>query len=146
MTLSSSVDVSSAGADGSDLAVSRQLATTLATTDVADLPPPVLAEATRAVLDWLGSGLAGALEPPARLTQRVVAALGASDQATVLAAGRASAAGAALANGVAAHILELDDLHKGSTLHGAAPIIPAALAVAEREHADGRAFLLAVVL
>src|SRR6185295_16403667 len=61
-------------------------------------------------------------------------------------AGRASAAGAALANGVASHILELDDVHKGSTLHAAAPIIPAALAVAEREHASGRAFLLAVAL
>ena len=42
--------------------------------------------------------------------------------------------------------LEFDDVHKCSTLHPAAPIIPAALAVAEREHADGRAFLLAVTL
>jgi 2-methylcitrate dehydratase PrpD len=64
----------------------------------------------------------------------------------VFSAPRSSAAGAALANGVASHILELDDVHKGSTLHAAAPIIPAALAVAEREHADGRAFLLAVVV
>ncbi|MEW5917092.1 MAG: MmgE/PrpD family protein, partial [Gemmatimonadota bacterium] len=32
------------------------------------------------------------------------------------------------------------------TLHAAAPIIPAALAVAEREHADGPAFILAVAL
>src|SRR6185369_12376766 len=62
------------------------------------------------------------------------------------ASGRSSAAGAALANGVASHILELDDVHKGSTLHPAAPVIPAALAVAEREHATGRAFLTAVVV
>ena len=61
-------------------------------------------------------------------------------------AARSSAAGAALANGVASHILELDDVHKGSTLHAAAPVIPAALAVAEREHADGKAFILAVAL
>jgi 2-methylcitrate dehydratase PrpD len=64
----------------------------------------------------------------------------------VFSAGRSSAAGAALANGVASHILELDDIHKASTVHAAAPILPAALAVAEREHADGPAFLLAVVL
>ena len=51
-----------------------------------------------------------------------------------------------MANGVASHILELDDVHKGSTLHAAAPVIPAALAVAEREHASGAAFLLAVAL
>jgi 2-methylcitrate dehydratase PrpD len=75
-----------------------------------------------------------------------VAGLGASNQATVFNGGTSSAAGAALANGVASHILEFDDVHKGSTLHAAAPIIPAALAVAEREHADGKAFVLAVAL
>ena len=129
-----------------ELPVSRRLAETLAATRYADLPPAVVAEAQRAVLDWLGSALAGALEPPARMAQQVVAGFGMSDEATVLSAGRASAPGAALANGVASHILELDDVHKGSTLHAATPIIPAALAVAERERADGPAFLLAVAL
>ncbi|MBZ5622504.1 MAG: MmgE/PrpD family protein [Acidobacteriia bacterium] len=126
--------------------VTRQLAETLAAATYADLPPQTIADTQRAVLDWLGSALAGAVEPPARMAQRVVAALGTSQEATVFAAGRSSAAGAALANGVASHILELDDIHKGSTVHAAAPIIPAALAVAEREHADGRAFLLAVAV
>lgn len=126
--------------------ISRLLAEALATTTFADLPLAVTVDAKRTLLDWLGSALAGALEPPARMTQTVVANLGQADASTVFGAGRSSAAGAALANGVASHILELDDVHKGSTLHGAAPIIPAALAVAERERADGRAFLLAVVL
>ena len=40
----------------------------------------------------------------------------------------------------ASHILEFDDVHKGSTLHAGAPIIPAALAVAEREHRTGARF------
>src|SRR5213075_2490648 len=83
---------------------------------------------------------------PARMAQCVVQRLGNSNDATVFASGRSSAAGAALANGVASHILELDDVHKGSTMHAGAPVISAALAVAEREHADGRAFLLAVAL
>lgn len=126
--------------------ISRLLAETLATTTYNTLPAAVIIDAKRTVLDWLGSALAGALEPPARMAQAVVATLGKAEDATVFGAGRSSAAGAALANGVASHILELDDVHKGSTLHGAAPIIPAALAVAEREGADGRAFLLAVVL
>jgi 2-methylcitrate dehydratase PrpD len=118
----------------------------MATTTSAHLGPDVLAHAQRAVLDWLGSALAGAVEPPARMAQRCAAALGRSDQATMFAAGRASAPAAAFANGVASHILELDDIHKGSTVHAAAPIIPAALAVAEREHATGLAFLTAVTL
>src|SRR5215469_7765955 len=126
--------------------MTRELAEVLAATSWTDLPPATVEHARRAVLDWLGSALAGALEPPARMTQRVARGLGASAEATLLAAGRGSAAAAALANGVASHILEFDDVHKGSTLHPAAPVIPAALAIAEREHRDGRAFLLAVVL
>jgi 2-methylcitrate dehydratase PrpD len=127
-------------------AVTRRLAETLAQTSYSDLPRAAIEEARRSVLDWLGSAMAGSLEPPARMAQHVVARLGKSDEATVFGAGRSSAAGAALANGVASHILEFDDVHKGSTLHPAAPVIPAALAVAEREHASGREFLLAVVV
>jgi 2-methylcitrate dehydratase PrpD len=126
--------------------VSRLLAEFAARTRYDDLPPQVISDTQRAILDWLGSALAGALEPQARIVQQVVASFGAADEATVFGAGRAAAAGAALGNGVASHILELDDVHKGSTLHAAAPIIPAALAVCEREHAEGSSFLLAVAL
>jgi 2-methylcitrate dehydratase PrpD len=125
--------------------VTRKLAEALAEVSYSDLPAPVIEEAKRAVLDWLGSAMAGSIEPPARMAQRVAAGLGRSEEATVFSAGRASAAAAALANGAASHILEFDDVHKGSTLHPAAPVIPAALAVAERGHASGRDFLLAVV-
>ena len=90
--------------------------------------------------------MAGSSEPPARAMQKIVARFGSSDEATVFGAGRSSAEGAALANGVSSHVLELDDVHRGATLHAAAPIIPAALACAEREHADGRTFLAAVVV
>ena len=127
-------------------AVSRHLADVLAGTTYADLPSSVVAETKRAILDWLGSALAGAVEPAARMMQGVVARFGASQESTIFAAGRSSAAGAALANGVASHILELDDVHKGSTLHAAAPIIPAALAMAEREHVNGCTLILSVAL
>jgi len=90
--------------------------------------------------------MAGSSEPPARAMQKIVARFGSSNEATMFGAGRSSADGAALANGVSSHVLELDDVHRGATLHAAAPIIPAALACAEREHADGRAFLCAVVV
>ena len=126
--------------------VTRALAEVLAATTYRDLPREVVNHAKRSILDWLGSALAGSIEPPARMAQQVAFGLGTSNESTMLGAGRASAAAAALANGVASHILELDDIHKGSTVHAAAPIIPAALAVAEREHADGRAFIAAVTL
>jgi len=126
--------------------VTRQLAEVLASSTPDDLPADTLTHASRAVLDWLGSALAGSIEPPARIAQQVAAGLGRADEATIFGAGLGSAAAAAFANGVASHILELDDIHKGSTVHAAAPIVPAALAVAERGHASGRQFLAAVAL
>ncbi|HEX5107036.1 MAG TPA: MmgE/PrpD family protein [Vicinamibacterales bacterium] len=125
--------------------ITRELADVLAS--AADhLPAAVLGHAHRAVLDWLGSALAGAREPQARMAQQVALRFGRSDESTLLGAGRGSAPAAAFANGIASHILELDDIHKGSTVHAAAPIIPAAVAVAERERRPGRALLAAVAI
>jgi len=72
----------------SSAAVTRALAEFLADTTYDDLPSTVIDDAKRAALDWLGSALAGALEPPARMAQRVALALGASSEATVLSAGQ----------------------------------------------------------
>jgi 2-methylcitrate dehydratase PrpD len=124
----------------------RLLADTLATARYVDFSPAIVDHARRAVLDWLGSALAGSFEPPARMACKVVAGLGASCESSILPRGRASAAAAALANGVASHILEFDDVHKGSTLHAGAPVIPAALAIGERENSTGADFLAAVVV
>jgi 2-methylcitrate dehydratase PrpD len=124
----------------------RALAEVLASTTYDDLPGDVLEHTRRSITDWLGSVLGGSIETPARIAQRVASGFGVSNESTMFGAGRASAAAAAFANGVASHILELDDIHKGSTVHAAAPIIPAALAVAEREHADGRAFIASVTI
>src|SRR5688572_5611321 len=109
----------------------RDLAAALAATRITDLDASTLDHTERAVLDWLGSALAGSIEPPAVMAHALARGFGHSSEATMFAGGRSSAAGAAFANGVAAHILELDDIHKTSTVHGGAPIISAALSVAE---------------
>ena len=124
----------------------RELATVLASARFQDLEAATIEHTERAVLDWLGSALAGSFEPPAQMAHAVARGFGGSTESTMFAGGRASAPAAAFANGVAAHILELDDIHKTSTVHGAAPIISAALAVAEREHASGERFLTAVAV
>ena len=56
-----------------------------------------------------------------------------------------SAEVAALVNGGLSHIVEMDDLDRGSVLHPATVVIPAALAVAEREGAKGHDLLAAVI-
>ena len=119
---------------GSNPTLTRRLAQFLAAATYSDLPASVIEDTKRAVLDWLGSAMAGSLEPPARMAREAVTSM------------NGAAAAVAFTRGVASHILELDDIHKTSTVHAAAPVISAALAVAERERADGRAFLLAVAL
>ncbi|MCC6057070.1 MAG: MmgE/PrpD family protein, partial [Desulfurococcaceae archaeon] len=52
----------------------------------------------------------------------------------------------ALANGVSGHAVELDDIHQESIIHPAAPVLPAALAIGEREGVSGRDLITAVVL
>jgi 2-methylcitrate dehydratase PrpD len=128
------------------MAATTLLAEFLAGARFDHLPPQVRDDTVRSVLDWLGSAIGGSLERPARLAQQVASTWGVSNEATVVGAGRASAPAAAFANGVASHILELDDVHKGSTLHAGAPVISAALAAAERAHCDGKRFMTAVAL
>jgi 2-methylcitrate dehydratase PrpD len=52
----------------------------------------------------------------------------------------------AFVNGTFAHGIDFDDTHPGAVVHPSASVVSAALAVAERDGADGRAFLTAVVV
>ncbi len=72
--------------------------------------------------------------------------LGGKPQATVIPDGsKTSCQLAAMVNAASSHAVEMDDLHKPSVLHPAAPVIPAALAVAERDGISGAGFLPAIV-
>jgi 2-methylcitrate dehydratase PrpD len=57
-----------------------------------------------------------------------------------------TAVNAALANGMFAHADETDDSHRPSITHPGASVVPAALAMAERNRLGGTAFLRAIVL
>ena len=104
-------------------------------------------ETKRAVLDVVGTTLAGSAEPAGRIiTDYVRRECGSAGPAAVFAAGlRTSASLAALANGTMAHALDYDDV--GLQIgHPSVAVIPAALAVAEETGAGGRELLDAIVL
>ncbi len=111
-----------------------------------DLPPEVVNACRTAVTDWLGSVVAGSREEPAVMVASVVRHAGGTPRATMIGFNeKSSALNAALVNGTSCHILELDDLHRSSILHPAAPIISAAVAVAEDREVGGRDLITAVV-
>jgi 2-methylcitrate dehydratase PrpD len=110
------------------------------------LPADVVARAKHSILDWLGVTLAGWSDPLVGKLIRVVDAEGGRPAATLLGLGRkASANQAALINGAASHALDFDDVHLRSRVHPSAPVMPAALAVAERDHLGGKSLILAFI-
>lgn len=111
-----------------------------------DLPVEAVRMARLAFLDWLGSAARGGLERPAQMAAAVLRGQGGSPQSTLLPhAEKTSCLNAALGNGIASHIVELDDVHRRSIVHAGAAVIPAALAAAEMVHANGRRFIEALV-
>ncbi|GAW92816.1 MmgE/PrpD family protein [Calderihabitans maritimus] len=127
--------------------ISKELASFIYRTNFSSLPPEVIEYAKLCILDWLGSALAGSDKLPGKILSQLVTKLGGTPQATVLTDGsKNSCLHAALVNGAISHTVELDDVHKGSIFHPAAPIIPAALAAAEMKGAGGKELLTAVVI
>ncbi len=84
------------------------------------------------VLDGIANMLAGRATEPGRILRR-------------WGADRRDPGRRALVMGGCMHVLEVDDLHRGSVTHPGCVVIPAALALADGEGADGEAFLRAVL-
>jgi 2-methylcitrate dehydratase PrpD len=111
-----------------------------------ELPRAVVARANALLKDYLGVAVGGAVEESSITLRRGLRALGVDGRGTVVGtAERFAVPHAALANGAAAHALEMDDTHQGGSIHLAAPIFPAALAAAELVDVPGRRVLAAVV-
>jgi 2-methylcitrate dehydratase PrpD len=111
------------------------------------LPDAVVEKARHHILDTLAAMVSGTELKPGRLAIDYAATQGGTPEASVVGTRmRTSAVNAALANGMLAHADETDDSHAPSRTHPGCAVVPAALAVAERIHASGEAFLRAVVL
>ena len=111
------------------------------------LPAKVAEKTKHHLLDTLAAMVSGARLPPGRKAIGFVRSRGGPREACVVADGfLAGAENAALANGMLAHADETDDSHAPSLTHPGCGIVPAALAMAERQGRDGRALLRAVAL
>ncbi|GAA2409722.1 MmgE/PrpD family protein [Actinomadura vinacea] len=109
----------------------------------APLPPALADAAELAFVDWLGVTFGGSTGVPARALLDGLGPL--SGPSRVVGGGAAPPPLAALVNGTAAHTLELDDIYAPGLFHPGAPIIAAALAVADQVRAPGETLLRALV-
>jgi 2-methylcitrate dehydratase PrpD len=122
----------------------RALARFVVQTRFADLPAGLVESCKIAVLDAIGAGVVGSVQPWSRRIVSVVQVLGGTAEASVIRQGwRTDVARAAFANGVLIGAFECEPL-TGS--HAAGTVLPAALAIGQRERLDGAAFLAALAV
>ncbi len=111
------------------------------------LPGAVAEKAKHHILDTIAAMVSGSRLKPGELAIKYIRTQGGTPEAQIIGADLLSTAiNAAMANGFMAHSDETDDSHAPSLTHPGCAIVPAALAMAERENASGEAFLRAVVL
>ncbi|GHB17081.1 MmgE/PrpD family protein [Salinicola rhizosphaerae] len=97
----------------------------------------------RVMKDWFGCAIAGA---QSEVVVRLRLALGASPDSVVASTSMLSPRDAAMLHATAAHALESDDIYRDGLFHPGAPVIGAALALAEHRDASGRDLLRAVLV
>jgi len=115
------------------------------------LPPPVIAEAKKITLDLTGAMLVASAPRYAasRLTADLADLLGGKEECTIVGRERkTSCLNAALANGTRGYAADIEGgiVNLRASQHAGAVLVPASLAMAERQRADGRTFITALVL
>ncbi len=127
--------------------VMRRLSSYIASAWQRPLPAAVVEKTKHHILDTIAAIVSGSRLGPGEKAIGYVKTLGGVKEACVIGSPIiTSAVNAALANGMLAHADETDDSHAPSLTHPGCGIVPAALAMAERERSNGTALLRAVAL
>ena len=127
--------------------ITGRLAQYMAKARERDLPPDVAEAAKHRILDTLAAMVSGAHLKPGEMAIRYTRSQGGVAEATVLTTDiHTSAVNAGLVNGMFAHADETDDFHPATKAHPGSHVVPAALAMAEREGSSGTDMLRAVTL
>ena len=131
----------------SEADITGRLARYMAEARERSLAPHVAQDAKHRILDTLAAMVSGSRLKPGEMAIRYARAQGGVAEATVVATDiTTSAVNAALVNGMFAHADETDDFEPVTKAHPGSAIVPAALAMAERDGRSGAELLAAVTL
>lgn len=129
------------------MSITQHLARHAIATPFEAIPQSNLDCAGLLMLDTLAVAWAGADAPGCSETHALLAEDGGREDASVWAyGGRLPAAPAAFINSMTAAAIEYDSIGLGVAVHAFIAVLPAALAIAERQQATGRDFLTALVV
>ncbi|MBI2986079.1 MAG: MmgE/PrpD family protein [Deltaproteobacteria bacterium] len=132
--------------------IAEQLATEAKGLTFRELPPEVVHQVKRSVLDTVGIGFGGFLSEPSQIIQSLIKEMNGPAESTVFVSGlKTSCLYATLANGAMVRYLDYIDrcflTREGRILLGHhCELIPPILAVGERQHTSGPEVITAVVL
>jgi 2-methylcitrate dehydratase len=134
------------------MGVARELAKYATSLTFQDLPPDVIHQTKRLVLDTLGCAIGGYDSEANRAIQELIKELGHLEETTVFGSGlKTSCLNAALVNGVMVRYLDYNDtafIIQGETYrtgYHPSEIIPGILALGERQRLSGKEVIAAIV-
>ncbi len=134
------------------MTISEELARYAYDVSFSDLSPAEIQGSKRSILDLLACAFGGYEADSSKIVRDLIAELGGREESTVVGSGiKSPCSNAALANGAMARYLDYNDTYNKITdefFTGWHPneLIPAALAVGERQHSTGREVITAVAL
>jgi 2-methylcitrate dehydratase PrpD len=127
--------------------ISKTLSDFISEIQYDDIPPDIVQLAKMCFLDWLGYTTGASDSETAHIFLDIARELGGYPDATIIPYGdKTSTLNATLVNAALSHFLELDDIHKKAMYHPGVPVIPAVLALSEKEGKSGKEFITAIVV
>jgi 2-methylcitrate dehydratase PrpD len=131
--------------------ISEKIAEWVHTTNYSSFSQELVYLAKRSILDFIGVTLAGTKEPAGQIIKQYIYGNKGKEESTAIGLGtKTSSVDAALANGIVGHCLDYDDIiHPmpgAGGPHITAVILPAALAIAEKENKTGEELIEAYVI
>ena len=128
------------------MGVTREVAEFVAELKYSDLSPHIIQRTKDHILDQLGIQIGVSRKPWLKLAVDYVMTQGNKPESSVACCREmVSAENAAFVNGTFGHGFEMDDVYAPALAHPGPAVVPAALAIAERDGCSGEDFLLAVV-
>ncbi len=122
--------------------ITEKFADFITTVHYEKLPKKVIDQAKLCFLDFLGVTIRGSKTRSGAAISNIMKE---GNESEIIGHKTAHALDAALANGIAAHSLDLDDGHRFAQIHPGACVIPAALSTCEAYNKNGKDFISSIV-
>ena len=127
--------------------IETELTKYIVNTNYDALPDEVVDSAKKCIVDTLGVAIAGSKYSVSDTIVNQIKDWGGKEESTILIyGGKVPCQNAALANATMARTLDLGCVHETAVTHPAETVVPAALAIAEREKGSGKDLITAVTV